>query len=287
MRPPASPPVLAPSAVAPRAAALLFALSLAVVPAGALAQVLVQAAPSQFDLELLPGRRESRALILHNLGRQSVRVAVSLSDLRMNERGALDLLPAGTLESTLARIVVFAPRELRLGPGERRAVRLEMMLPLGGAATRCGVVLCRVTPTKPDDAAGAPSAPAELGTTVFLTRVPRASIRAELSNLDADVNPDGNVVVEVRVRNRSQRHASCHGEVKLTDSTGATMISGFLPDGVVLPGAARVFGWNGARRLPAGRYLVTVTIDTGEPELLVGQKEVVVGRRGPSAARDD
>jgi hypothetical protein len=30
---------------------------------------------------------------------------------------------------------------------------------------------------------------------------------------------------------------------------------------------------------------VTVTMDAGEPELLVGQKDLVVARRGPRAAR--
>jgi len=267
------------------AAALLSALSLAAGPAVLAAQVLAQAAPSQYDLQMRPGRRESRPLFLHNLGRERVNVRLRLADLRMSERGALDLLPPGTLESTLERLVEFSPAELTLGPGERKVVRLGMTLPAGGPATRCGVVLCRVTPARRDDAAGVPSEPAELGTTLFLTRAPRSSIHAVLAALDARVDPEGRVSVDSRVRNRCERHTSCTGEIKVLDSAGATVTAGLLSEGVVLPGAARVFGWESAKRLPSGRYVVTVTIDAGEPELLVGQRDFVVRRRGPGAAR--
>jgi hypothetical protein len=267
------------------AAALLCAFSLAAGPARVAAQVLAQAAPTQYDLQVRPGKRESRPLFLHNLGRERVNVRLRLADLRMSERGALDLLPPGTLGSTLARFVEFEPAELTLGPGERRVVRLGMTLAADGPATRCGVVLCQVTPAKPDDVTGLSSAPAELGTTIFLTRAPRSSIHTELAALDARVDPDGTVFVDSRVRNRCERHTSCTGEIKVLDSTGATVTSGLLSEGVVLPGAARVFGWESAVRLRAGRYVVTVTIDAGEPELLVGQKEFVVRRRGPGAAR--
>jgi len=267
------------------AAALLGALSLVAGPAGVAAQVLAQAVPSQYDLQILPGKRESRPLFLHNVGRESVDVRLRLADLRMSERGALDLLPPGALESTLARLLEFEPGELTLGPGERRVVRLGMTLPADGPATRCGVVLCRVTPAKRDDATGLSSAPAELGTTIFLTRAPRSSIHTELAALDARVDPDGTVFVDSRVRNHCERHTSCTGEINVLDSTGATVTGGFLSEGVVLPGAARIFGWESSTRLPAGRYVVTVTIDAGEPELLVGQKEFVVRRPGPGAAR--
>jgi len=266
-------------------AALLGALALAAFPAGAAAQLLAQAFPSQYDLELVAGRRETRPLILQNLGKESVNVRLSLADLRMSERGALDLLPPGTLGSTLARLVEIEPAELTLGPGERRAVRLGMTLPADGPASRCGVVLCRVTAATPDDAADLPAAPAELGTTIFLTRAPRSSIHAELTGLETRVDPDGRVAVDSRVRNRSGRHTSCTGEIKVLDSAGTTVTGGFLPEGVVLPGVARIFGWESAAPLPPGRYAVTVTIDAGEPELLVGQKEFVVRRRGPRADR--
>jgi hypothetical protein len=267
------------------AAALLGALLLAANPTGVAAQVLAQTTPSQYDLQLQPGKREYYPLFLHNLGRESVKVRLRLADLRMSERGALDLLPLGTLECSLQRLVEIDPRELTLGPGERRAVGLGMTLPAGGPASRSGVILCRITPAKRDDATGVPSAPVELGTTVFLTRAPRSSIRAELAAVETRVGFDGRVAVDSRVRNLSERHTSCSGEIKVVNSDGARVSGGLLPEGVVLPGAARVFAWESARRLPVGRYVVTVTIDAGEPELLVGQKKLVVPRRGPAATR--
>jgi hypothetical protein len=266
-------------------AALLSTLSLATLPARAPAQILTQTVPSRFDLEVRPGQRESRPFILQNLGRESVKVRLSVSDFRMSERGALALLAPGTLEATLARRVELEPAELTLGPGQRGVVRLSVTLPANGPATRYGVVLSRVTPAETGVTTGVRPIPAELGTTIFVTRLPRSSVRADLVGLDARVGADGKVMVGVRVRNRSGRHAACAGDVKLSDSTGAVALSGALSDGIVLPGATRIFEWNGARRLAAGRYTVTATIDFGEPELLVGQKEIVVGARARKANR--
>jgi hypothetical protein len=265
---------------------LLGALA-ALLPRSATAQVLAQATPSQYDLQLTPGARESRPLFLRNLGRDSVRVRLRLADLRMSEQGALDLLPAGTLSSTLARHVEFVPAELAIAPGKRGVVRLAMTVPAGGPATRCGVVLCRVSRASPTPAHGIPETPAELGTTLFLTRAPRESIRAELISLDARAGADGSVTVEVRVRNRCERHAACTGEVKLLDSGGETVIAGLLSDGVVLPGADRVFGWKSPRPLPGGRYLASVAIDVGTPELLVGRKQIVVAARRSHVAGNE
>src|SRR5262245_2889112 len=126
-------------------AALLGALILPA-PAGVAAQVLARTDPSQYDLELKPGERESRPLFVHNLGRERVKVRLRVADLRMNESGALDLLPPGTLGSSLAKGLTFEPRVLVLAPGERRVIRLEMTLPAGGPATRYGVILSNMQP---------------------------------------------------------------------------------------------------------------------------------------------
>ena len=266
-----------------RAAAVLVALAL-VAPAGAAAQVLAQAVPSRYDLELAAGRRESRPLFLHNLGRERVKVRLRLADLRMSERGALELDPPGTLGSTLQGVVEVPGGELLLQPGEKRALPLKITMPGDGLATRCGVVLCHVTSAEPHEAAGVPT-PAELGTTLFLTRAARSTIRADMVSLEASVNAAGRVAVDVRVRNQSPRHAPCSGEVKLVGTTGAPVVAGTLSDGVVLPGADRIFDWRSETGLAPGRYVMTVTLDVGVPELLVGQKDIVVGRRGTRAAR--
>src|SRR5262245_59173136 len=264
------------------AAALLGVLSLATGPAAA-AQALLRAVPYRYDVEARPGWLETRPLYLQNAGRERLKVRLRLADFRMSDRGALDLLPPGTLPSSLSGLLEFAPRELTLAPGQRRVVRLEMMSPTHGPASRCGLILSEVSAADADGSAG-PSAPAALGTTLFLTRAPRSGIRAELVGLDARVDADGKVAIDVRVRNRCDRHASCSGEVKLLDSGGAVAITGVLTDGVVLPGAARVLAWASLRALPAGRYLATVAINVGVPEFMIGEKEVVVRRRGPHAA---
>src|SRR5262245_53755389 len=181
---PGSPPRSCPAAAAGQVACLLSPLWPAAVPPCPAAPVLAEAGPSEDDPPPKPARRESRPIFLHNPGRERVKVTMGLADLRMSERGALDLLPPGTLESTLSRLVEFEPRELVLGAGEHGTVHLQITLPEDGPPTRYGVVLSRVTPSKPGEAAGVASAPAELATTLYLTRAPRSSIHAELVALE-------------------------------------------------------------------------------------------------------
>jgi hypothetical protein len=59
--------------------------------------------------------------------------------------------------------------------------------------------------------------------------------------------------------------------VALADSAGRTALTGDLPTGVVLPGLTRDFTWTGGPGPPPGRYLLTATLDSGEPELIVGE----------------
>jgi hypothetical protein len=80
--------------------------------------------------------------------------------------------------------------------------------------------------------------------------------------------------VSVRVRNPGERHLYSSGEIAVTDSTGAPIAKGSLGTGVVLPGALRIFTWTCPAHWTPGRYTVTATLDTGEPELIVGETEV-------------
>ena len=264
----------------------LAAIGLAafVEPGVASAQVLAQAVPAQYDLAVRAGDPVSRPLFLTNLGDETVDVRLRLADLRIDERGGFDLLPAGTLAASLAGVVVFEPTHLTLKPGERGLVRLHMRMPAHGPATRYGMILSRIVSTQPLDVAGIEAPVGELGTTIYLTRARSGSIRAELSAIEAAPQSDGSTAVEVRVRNRCERHVYCSGEVSLADTSGVTRARGRLEAGVILPGAARVFTWAGDGTLSTGRYLATATVDVGEPELLVGQAEIIVRPRGPRAA---
>src|SRR4030095_12012759 len=119
-----------------------------------------------------------------------------------------------------------------------------------------------------------PRAVAELGTTIYLSRIPADLTRAELVGLDARASGDTSIAVAFQVVNPGERHLYSTGEVAVRDSSGGLVAQGSVGTGVVLPGARRVFTWTCSRPLAPGLYAVTATLDTGEPELIVGETRV-------------
>ena len=75
----------------------------------------------------------------------------------------------------------------------------------------------------------------------------------------------------MRVRNAGERHFYVAGDVALSDSSRAIVRKGEFGNGVVLPGGIRTFTWIARAGLVPGRYTATATLDTGEPELTVGE----------------
>jgi P pilus assembly chaperone PapD len=238
------------------------------------ADLLAQAVPVKYNLTVKPDEPVARDVAVRNMGDTPVVVHVRLSDWRMNETGDFDFVPLGSAAVSLAGLVTFAPDQFTLQPRETGVIHLTMRMPADGPATRYGVLLSEVRPTVwPANHLG-PRAIAELGTTLYLSRIPPQSTRAELSGLDVHSSGDTAMAVMVRVHNPGERHLYSSGEIAIADSTGAEVAKGSLGTGVVLPGALRIFTWTCSTPLAAGRYKVTATLDTGEPELIVGETEV-------------
>ena len=253
---------------------LLWAVALVAAARTASAGVFAEAVPVKYNLTVKPDEPVARDVAVHNMGDTPVVVRVRLSDWRMDARGELDFVPAGSTSVSLSGLVTFAPDQFTLQPGETGVIHLTLRLPVDGPATRYGVLLSEVRPTVwPANHLG-PRAIAELGTTLYLSRIPPQSTRAELSGLDVHSSGDTAMAVTVRVHNPGERHFYSSGEIAIADSTGAAVAKGSLGTGVVLPGALRIFTWTCSTPLAAGRYKVTATLDTGEPELIVGETEV-------------
>jgi hypothetical protein len=146
-----------------------------------------------------------------------------------------------------------------------------LRLPADGPATRWGVILSEVRPARPRPSNLGPRAVAELGTTIYLSRIPADEVHAEVTEMSVAPLGGDSLSVSVRIRNAGERHFYVSGEVALADSTGARLDAGPLPTGVVLPGARRNFTWTCRNGLRPGRYTATATLDTGEPTLMVGE----------------
>lgn len=253
-----------------------WAVALLATARPAFAQIRVQAEPIRSTIDARAGEPVARDVAITNLGETPVVVRVRWSDWTIDAVGEMALLPPGTLPTSLAAGVSFEPRTFSLAAGETGRIHVVLTLPADGPATGWGVLLSEVRPAAPVTPARGPRAIAELGSTFYLTRVPAARLSPELIGLDLTPIGADSLAVRARVRNAGERHLYVTGEVSLADSAGAAVRAGTLPTGVVLPGRIREFTWMCDARLPLGAYTVTATLDTGQPELLVGEAKFTV-----------
>jgi hypothetical protein len=249
------------------AAAVVFAAAACPARAGMLAQV----APAKLNLTVRRGEPVTRDVVVTNQGDVPVVVRPRWSDLLVDGAGNLALLPPGSLPASLAGSVHLEPVQFSLQPGESGVVRVTVTLPLEGPRTRWGVLLSEVRPAVATPCRLGPRVAGQLGTTIYLSDVPPDRIHAELVSLEASSVGTDSIAVHIGLRNGGERHFYASGQVSLSDSSSTVVRSGSLPIGVVLPGVTRLFTWNGEAGLAPGRYRLTATLDSGEPELLVGE----------------
>lgn len=246
-------------------------LALAALPARA--DLTAQALPGRLSLVLKPGETVARDVIVSNAGENTVIVHVRYADWTVDEWGNVAFLPASALAASLGGCVRFDPNEFSLEPGESGRVQIEVTMPETGPPTRWGVLLSEVRPARPAKTTG-PRAIAELGTTIYASRVSAAAPRLELEELRALPFAGDSIEIGFRIRNEGGRHCYPGGELALRDSSGLTLATSTLAGGVLLPGGARRYrSVVPAPRVP-GRYGIVATIDLGEPELLVGEAEL-------------
>jgi P pilus assembly chaperone PapD len=233
-----------------------------------------QAIPSKMHVIAKAGTPKMREILLSNDGADAVVVNVHLADWRLDTDGNMVLLDPGVTPSSLAGHVTFEPNNFSLQPGESGRVRITLTLPETGPATLWGVVLSEVRPaTYPANHLG-PKFAAQLGTTIYASRATATPARSELIGMQVLQRGVDSLAVALTMRNEGERDFYATTRVMWADSAGHRIAEGTIGTGVVLPNDRRTFTWAGRLGLAPGTYLVTAEIDTGEPELLVGEAHV-------------
>jgi hypothetical protein len=255
--------------------AWLVAAALVAAAHPAFAQIQARAEPSRQSLDARVGEPIARDVAVTNSGQLPVVVRVHLSDWTIDGQGQMALMPLGSLPATLEGCMRFEPQTFSLAPGETGRVHVVLTLPAEGPATRWGVLLSEIRPAMVPAGRG-PRAIAELGSTFYLSRIDAQHITPELTSLDVVPVGVDSITVRARVRNMGERHFYVSGEASLTDSAGAVVQTGKLQTGVVLPGMEREFTWMCDARLAPGLYAAIAKLDTGQPELLVGETRVLL-----------
>jgi len=252
------------------------------------AELFAQAMPVKYNLTVRPGESVVRDVMVNNLGNGPVVVRVRYSDWTLSDEGLLSLAPPGSTPGSLSGCVRFEPRDFSLQPGESGRVQVILTLPAEGPATRWGVLLSEVIPASTPRTGLGPRAVAELGTTLYLSSVPASQIHPRLSRMDVSPVGQDSLMVSFRIHNDGDRHLYVGSEIAIRDSLGSAVMTGNVGTGVVLPGRSRVFAWTCAAGLPPGGYTVAATLDTGEPELMVGESRIrwpMIATVGPPLAQ--
>ena len=235
------------------------------------AEMLAEVLPARLSLTTRPGETVREIVTVANRGSEPMVVRLRWADLAMDTTGSLSLLRAGSLPATLDSLVAFEPSQFSLQPGESGAIHVALTMPARGPATRWGVLLSEVRSTVIPSGRFGPRVTAQLGSTFYLSRVPADAIRPEVTDMRTGPCGHDSLAVRVRIRNAGERHFYVSGQIAVADSAGRIVRSGDLPTGVVFPAATRDFTWTSDAGLAPGRYKVTATLDSGQPELLVGE----------------
>ena len=250
-----------------------WATALVVALAGAAnAQILAQVNPVKISLTARPGWPLHRDVQVSNLGDQAVAVRVRLSDWRLSEDGELSLAPAGSTPGSLAGLANFEPAEFTLAPGQNRWVHVTLTLPEQGAASRWGILLSEVRAATPAAAPAGSIASTELGTTIFLSRIPADEVRVTLGTPGVIALGGDSIQVRVRVHNTGLRQVGVAAAFALADSSGTRIRTTSSGSGIVLPGEARRFSWICVTNLSPGDYRMIVTLADGESDPLTSEK---------------
>jgi hypothetical protein len=255
-----------------RHAALVIAL-IAATWGEAAAQLLAQVNPVKLSLTARPGQPLHRDVQVLNLGDRAVAVRLRLSDWRLSEDGELSLAAPGRTPGSLLGVAQFEPEEFTLAPGQNRWVHVTLALPEQGSPTRWGVLLSSIRPASTSDSAALAGIPvsarsAELGTTIFISRIPADEARAAIGTPIVTPLGGDSILVAARVHNVGQRQVNAGVEFTVSDSAGSKVRSGPGGSGIVLPGETRRFRWICVASLRPGAYVAGVKLDGGGPDSL-------------------
>lgn len=229
------------------------------------------------DLELVPGPggTASATMLVMNHSARRVRFHVQIQDIFLRPGGELDVLPAGTLEWSVAKLARVTPAEFELEAGQAMPVRVSVTVPADARGGRYGVVV--VSPSPILQAGGArgtisivaPKLAARLLVPVKGTEVVRGAITGMLA---APRPGSRGADVKVVFRNSGNVHVRTTGELTILNAGGRQLARLPIPEALVLPSSVREFKltWD-TGALDAGVYTVRAVMDYGADVLVAGE----------------
>ena len=234
--------------------------------------------PVRFEIEIVPGKSDTEAVRVRNLGNSEQTVNIAASDFQLDEEGALSFPEEGTLEDSILPWLRVNPSFLTLRPNEEKWIRFTVSLPEDSEKELQGMIFFQTVPQGTEKAKGKQVfISTRLGVVVYVSPKRKAKKSAEISDFLLKENlKDGSLEYALFLANQGNVHFRPKGTVTLRDGRGEKIASNELNPKAeaVLRGAHRIFEGKIGLGLKPDSYRVIAEVDYGGRTNLEGEKAV-------------
>jgi hypothetical protein len=253
-----------------------FVLLLAFVVLALEAGASITVAPLSIKVPIAAGEMGTVVFLVRNVGKTTAEVHITLHDWRRTPEGKLQVLPPGTLEGSCAPWITYSPTALKLAPGEKAEVTVNIRVPEGVFGDRWALFLVAEYPpesegeTAPAEATGRTRVMVAYAVKLLRQDPEHASPAGEIRSVELlNTNP---LRLRIVYTNTGNTHTVNRGTVEVRDIFGETVRSFPIGEFPTLPGEERIIVVEDPTEepLPEGIYYAFATIDFGGEYLVQG-----------------
>jgi P pilus assembly chaperone PapD len=234
--------------------------------------------PVRFEIEIVPGKSDTEAVRVRNLGNSEQTVNIYASDFQLDEEGALSFPEEGTLEDSILPWLRVNPSFLTLRPNEEKWIRFTVSLPEDSEKELQGMIFFQTVPQGTEKAKEKQVfISARLGVVVYASPKRKAKKLAEISDFLLKENlKDASLEYVLFLVNQGNVHFRPKGTVTLRDGRGEKIASNELNPKAeaVLSGTHRIFEGKIGLGLKPDSYRVIAEVDYGGRTNLEGEKAI-------------
>src|SRR4030042_942878 len=234
--------------------------------------------PVRFEIQIVPGKSDTEAGRVRNLGNSEQTVNIYASDFQLDEEGALSFPEKRTLEDSILPWLRVNPSFLTLRPNEEKWIRFTVSLPEDSEKELQGMMFFQTVPPGTEKAKGRQVfISARLGVAVYASPKGKAKKSAEISDFLLKENlKDASLEYALFLVNQGNVHFRPKGTVTLRDGRGEKIASTELNPKAeaVLSGAHRIFEGKIGLSLKPDSYRVIAEVDYGGRTNLEGEEAI-------------
>jgi len=212
-----------------------------------LAAVMVE--PGRFILQIEPGKKETGAITVINIGDADAKLEAVLYDWDIGEDGKLNETTAGSRTDTLNGLIKFNPRQFTIKPGQSQVVRFTIDAPTDNIEHK-GIVFFEEVIASGGDVSTLITA--KVGATIYAA--PKGAKRSiHFNNISVSATKE-TVDLVVKAINNGNVHLRMVIQYKLQTKSGKVVLEDSFKEQVLLSGKEVAFNLPITTNLASGQY---------------------------------